>query len=63
MNEHLILSMAEPYVKDSSITYDQFENIYSMLSLREKYDVTEILYNNGINLMGRKSRPIKIVLF
>lgn len=41
MNEHLILSMAEPYVKDGSITYDQFENIYSMLFLREKYDVTE----------------------
>lgn len=52
MNEHLILSMAEPYVKDGSITYDQFENIYSMLSLKEMYDVTEILYKNGIDLIA-----------
>ena len=59
MNEHLILSMAEPYVKDGSITYDQFENIYSMLSLREKYDVTEILYKNGIDLIGEEEQADK----
>ena len=59
MNEHLILSMAEPYVKDGSITYDQFENIYSMLSLKEKYDVTEILYKNGIDLIAEVEKTEK----
>lgn len=51
MNEGLILSMARPYVKDDSITYEQFESIYDMLSLKEQYTVTEILYRNGINLV------------
>ena len=59
MNEHLIFSMAEPYVKDGSITYDQFDNIYSMLSLKEKYDVTEILYKNGIDLIAEEERTGK----
>lgn len=51
MNEELILSMARPYVKDDSITYEQFYSIYDMLSLREQYTVTEILYRHGINLV------------
>lgn len=51
MNEDLVLSMARPYVKDDSITYEQFESIYDMLSLKEQYTVTEILYRNGINLV------------
>ncbi len=51
MDEHRILCMVEPYVKDNSITYDQFENIFNVLSLKEKYVVTEILYKNGIDLI------------
>lgn len=43
--------MAQPYVKDKSITYGQFERIYDMLSLKEQYIVSEILYKNGINLV------------
>ena len=54
MNETIILNMAHPYVKDSSITYDQFDKIYSMLSLKEKYQVCDILYKNGINLVTDK---------
>ena len=53
MNEDLILSMARPYVKDASITYEQFEIIDDMLSLKEQYTVTEILYRNGINLVDK----------
>ena len=59
MNEHLILSMAEPYVKEGSITYNQFENIYSMLSLKEQYVVTEILNKNGIDLIAEEERTDK----
>lgn len=51
MNEDLILSMVQPYVKDGSITYEQFDNIYDMLSLKEQYTVTDIFYRNGINLV------------
>ena len=51
MNEEVILSMAQPYVKDGSITYKQFDSIYDMLSLKEQYIISEILYKNGINLV------------
>ena len=51
MNQEIILHMAKPYVKDESITYTEFEKIYSMLSLKEQYVVSEILYKNGINLV------------
>ena len=42
--------MAQPYVKDGAITYDEFEQIYSILSRKEQYKVTDILYENGIDL-------------
>lgn len=51
MNEDIILQMAKPYVKDSSITYDEFEGLFKFLSIKEQYLVTEILYQNGINLV------------
>ena len=51
MNEQLIIDMARPYVKDGFITYEEFDHIYEMLSLKEKYAVVDILYNNGIDLI------------
>lgn len=51
MNEDIILSMVQPYKRNNSITYEQFDNIYDMLSLKEKYFVLEILYRNGIELV------------
>lgn len=51
MNEQIIVGMAQPYVKNGSITYEEFDHIYEMLSLKEKYAVVEILYNNSINLI------------
>lgn len=51
MNENIILNMALPYVKNESITYVEFDKIYSMLSIKEQYGVAEILYRNGINLV------------
>lgn len=45
--------MAQPYVENSSITYEQFDRIYDMLSLKEQYRVAEILYKNGINLLDK----------
>lgn len=51
MNESIILSMVQPYMKDGSITYKEFDNIYNMLSLKERYRVSDILYKNGIELV------------
>jgi RNA polymerase sigma factor, sigma-70 family len=51
MNKQLIIDMARPYVKDGFITYEEFDHIYEMLSLKEKYAVVDILYNNGIDLI------------
>ena len=28
MNEQLLIEMARPYIKDGSITYDEFDYIY-----------------------------------
>lgn len=51
MNEEIILSMAKPYVKDGAITYDEFDQLFSILSRKEQYTVSELLFNNGINLV------------
>ena len=51
MNEELILDMAKPYVKNNKITYSDFDGIFSILSLKEQYEVTNILYKSGINLV------------
>lgn len=51
MNEEIILNMVKPYVKDGAITYDEFDQLFSMLSRKEQYKVSEILFNNGINLI------------
>lgn len=51
MNESIILSMVQPYMKNGSITYEEFDNIYNMLSLKEQYIVLDILYKNGIELV------------
>ena len=51
MNADIILSMAQPYVKENTITYKEFDGIYKILSLQEKYEVVEILYANNISLV------------
>lgn len=56
MNEQIVLSMAQPYVKDGSITYSEFDKIYSMLSIKEQYAVSEILFKNGINLVDENEQ-------
>lgn len=50
MNEELIVQMVEPYIEDKSITYGQFEKIFDMLSLKEQYEVTNILDRKEILL-------------
>lgn len=54
MNEKVILGMVEPYVKNASITYDEFDNIFSMLSLKEQYKVLEMLLQHNIELVDEE---------
>lgn len=51
MNEELIMKMVEPSVKNGVLTYELFDKIFSMLSLREQYQACEILYKNSIQLL------------
>ena len=53
MNEKLILGMVQKYVKDRQLTYDDFEKIFDMLSIKEQYAVINILYSNSIDLVDR----------
>ena len=50
MNEEVIMSMVGPYVKDGSITYDEFDMLFYFLSKREQYSVTNTLAAHGIEL-------------
>ena len=51
MNTTLILSMAQTYEKDNAITYDEFDRLFSDLSRKEQYEVVNLLYENGIDLI------------
>ena len=50
MNEEIIIKMVEPYLKESSLTYEEFDNLFEMLSLKEQYGVLDILEKNNISL-------------
>ena len=62
MNEEIILGMARPYVRDSAMTYDEFSGVFSMLSKKEQYIVTDLLYKNGIDLVDRHIEDSELVL-
>ncbi len=62
MNEEIILSMVKPYVKDVAITYDEFDQLFSILSRKEQYKVSEVLFNNGINLVDSQVTEDELVL-
>lgn len=62
MNEEIILQMTMPYVKDGSITYDEFDGLFSILSMKEQYAVVEILYKSGINLVDEHINEDEFVL-
>lgn len=54
--------MAEPYVKDGAITYDEFDHLFSILSRKEQYKVSDILFDNGINLVDSHIAEDALVL-
>lgn len=50
MNQEIIIKMVQPYLRNLSITYGEFDNIFNMLSLNEQYGVLEVLAQNHIEL-------------
>jgi RNA polymerase primary sigma factor len=62
VNEEIILNIAKPYVKDSAITYDEFDQLFSILSRKEQYAVCDVLFNNGINLVDSNVAEDALVL-
>lgn len=46
----MILKMVAPYIVNGNITFNQFENVFDMLSLHEKYSVVDLLIANNIGL-------------
>lgn len=54
MNEEMVLKMVEPYVKDNSITYNQFDNIFEFLSKQEQGIVLGILQKRGISVIDNQ---------
>lgn len=51
INAELVMKMVEPYVRDNSITYWEFENLFEMLSKPEQYEVINVLISNNIDLL------------
>lgn len=51
MDEKKVLSIVKPYIKNYSITYDEFEKLFGSLPMKEQYKVTDLLDKNGILLV------------
>lgn len=64
MNVEIILRMVKPYINEKTITYNEFDCIFSFLSRKEQYVVVDILEKNGINLRDEnESEDIDITDF
>lgn len=51
MNEEVIMSMVQPYVKNNNLLYSDFTKLFEMLSVKEQCAVSEVLENNGITVL------------
>ena len=56
MDEDIILRMVTRCLQENRLSYSDFEDIFSMLSLREQYAVLEILYKNNIELYENEDK-------
>ncbi len=51
MNEEVIMGMVQPYLKNNSLLYSEFEKIFNMLSVKEQISVSDILDRKGITIL------------
>lgn len=51
MNKQYILDRIQPYLKNKSITEEQFNSLFSLLPLRQQYEVIKILIEEDIDIL------------
>ena len=51
MNQEYIVSLAAPFTQDGLLTYNDFEDIFKDFDLHEQYEICDILYDCGIELV------------
>lgn len=51
MNEELILKLVKNKIVNNTITYEDFDKTFEMLSHKEQYKICDILNKNGIDLV------------
>ncbi|MBQ8635851.1 sigma-70 family RNA polymerase sigma factor [bacterium] len=55
MNEELVLKFISPYVNSGNeLTYDEFDNVFSILDKKEQYKIMEFLEKQGILFVDEK---------
>ena len=47
----MILTLAKRYVKNGKMSYEKFDDVYSFISRKEQYEVVDVLFKNGIELV------------
>ena len=62
MNKDIVLNLVAPFLKDESITYNEFDKIFDVLSLREQYSVVDILAESGICLVDVQAWDVDVRL-
>ena len=58
MDEDYIFKLAAPYAKHGLMTYEDFENVFEDFERREQYEICEILYESGIELVDEVPQEI-----
>ena len=58
MDEEYIFKLATPYAKHGLMTYEDFESIFGDFERREQYEICEILYESGIELVDEVPKEI-----
>ena len=55
MNEKLVLKYIKPHLNiHNEITYDEFNEIFSILEQKEQYEIVKYLFDSGIYLVDKK---------
>ncbi|MBQ9486843.1 MAG: sigma-70 family RNA polymerase sigma factor [Selenomonadaceae bacterium] len=58
MDEDYIFKLAARYAKHGLMSYEDFENVFEDFERREQYEICEILYESGIELVDEVPREI-----
>ena len=51
MNEDIILKLANRVVVNGKMSYEKFDEVYDFITKKEQYEVIDVLFKNGIELV------------